>query len=290
LSSKAQDIFIVAGPTASGKSARALELANQHDGVIVNCDSIQIYEGLPLLSAQPLAEDLAAAPHEFYGILHPNEMCSAGHWRDMVLPLLHDILARGQTPIIAGGSGLYIKALTEGLSPMPDIPDEIRAKAITMQIESAAADIHADLQARDPVMAERLDPNNTARLVRAWEVLEATGKSLSEWQKLPKQKPPEHWSFITEIIIPERDVLYQRCNDRFLWMLDNGAWDEAQAFSKRVESGDVTDGVPATKALGYKQLMACLRGEMSEEDTIERAQAETRHYAKRQVTWFRNQM
>lgn len=284
-----QTIHIICGPTASGKSARAIELAQEKNGVIINCDSVQIYEGLPILAAQPSTEEFEKAPHKLYAHLHPNDVCSAGHWREMVEPLIEETLENGQTPIICGGSGLYIKALMKGLSPMPDIPDDIRDHAIQMQKEWDAPTLHAELQKRDPVMAERLDPNNKARLVRAWEVLEATGKSLSEWQKLDRLAPPAHWQFDVEVIIPEREELYRRCNERFFVMLDQGALAEAEAFNARIESGDVTDGTPASKALGFKQLQSYIKGEMSKEDAIERAQAETRHYAKRQTTWFRNQ-
>lgn len=282
-------IYVVAGPTASGKSGRALEIAKEHDGVIINCDSVQIYEGLPLLSAQPSGKDMAAAPHRLYAHLHPNEVCSAGHWREMAQPVIEGVLAAGQTPIICGGSGLYIKALMEGLSPMPDIPDDIRAQAIKMQEECDAKTLHADLEKRDPVMAARLDPNNKARLVRAWEVLEATGKSLAEWQKLDREAPPEDWHFEVELIMPERETLYERCNARFLVMMDQGALEEAEAFHTRIENGEVNDGTPASKALGFRQLQAYIKGETDKPTAIERAQAETRHYAKRQVTWFRNQ-
>ncbi len=287
---KLTTIHIIAGPTASGKSARALELARTRDSVIINCDSVQIYEGLPLLSAQPSLEEQAEIPHYLYGTLHPNDICSAGHWRDMVIPLIEEILAEGRTPVICGGSGLYIKALVEGLSPMPDIPDDIRAQAIEMQQSLSADDLHAELEARDPIMAARLDPKNKARLVRALEVLEATGKSLAEWQELPLQKPPAHWQFETEIIMPERETLYERCNARFLWMMEHGALEEAAVFAGRIDGGEVTNGVPVTKALGFKELRAHLNGEMTLEEAVTAAQAATRHYAKRQTTWFRNQM
>ena len=283
-------IHIIAGPTASGKSARALEIARKADGVIINCDSVQIYEGLPLLSAQPSREEQGQAPHLLYGVLHPNEICSAGHWRSMVIPVIEEVLAQGRTPIICGGSGLYIKALVEGLSPMPAIPDDIRARAIEMQKTLSAEEIHALLQSRDPAMAARLDPKNKARMVRALEVLEATGKSLGAWQELPLQGPPAHWKFETEIIMPERETLYERCNARFVWMMEHGALEEAAAFAARIESGEIGEDVPATKALGFKELRAHLNGEMSLEEAITAAQASTRHYAKRQTTWFRNQV
>lgn len=289
LSSK-QDIYIVAGPTASGKSARAITLALQLDGVIVNCDSMQIYDGMPLLCAQPSQEDLNTVPHCLYSHLHPNDVCSAGNWREIAEPIIADILSRGQTPIVVGGSGLYIRALMDGLSPMPDISDAVRRAVVARYEEEGAEAFYADLKARDPVMAARFHVNHKARIVRAMEVLEETGISLAQWQALPRSGPPEDWSFNVEIVMPERDVLYQRCNERLLWMLDHGAWEEVAAFAARVENGEVNAGVPLTKALGYKPLLACLRGEMSQEEAIILAQAETRHYAKRQSTWFRNQL
>lgn len=285
-----QTIYIVAGPTASGKSARAIELAQKHNGVIINCDSLQIYDALPMLTAQPDADDLETVPHRLYSHLHPNEVCSAGNWREMVIPVIEDVLGNGQTPIICGGTGLYIKSLTDGLSPMPDIPDDIRNSVVARYETIGAEKFYAELQQRDPVMAARFHVNHKARIIRAMEVLETTGKSLAEWQELEREGPPDHWHFEIETIIPERSVLYDRCNTRFVWMVENGALEQVEEFSKRIKSGEVNDGVPVTKALGFKPLRAYLQGEMSKEDAIERSQIDTRHYAKRQTTWFRNQI
>ncbi|MGH1404807.1 MAG: tRNA (adenosine(37)-N6)-dimethylallyltransferase MiaA [Alphaproteobacteria bacterium] len=283
-------IHIIAGPTASGKSARALELAEEKNGIIINCDSIQIYDGLQMLTAQPPEEDLKRVPHMLYSHLHPNDACSAGNWREIVEPLIHDILGQGKTPIIVGGSGLYIKALTHGLSPMPDIPQNVRDTVVAHYEKIGAQAFYDELYTRDPEMAKRFHVNHKARIIRAMEVLEATGKSLSEWQNLTRLSPPNQWDFKTEIIILPRPVQHQQCNDRFLWMLDNGALDEVEAFSKRVINGEVRDNVPLTKALGYRQMLSYINGELSKEDAIEQSQARTRQYAKQQVTWFRNQM
>ncbi len=285
-----QEVHIIAGPTASGKSAHALELAQKLDGIIINCDSMQIYDGLHILTAQPPESDIKQAPHLLYSHLHPNEACSAGNWKEMVEPIIHDVLEQGKTPIIVGGSGLYIKALTDGLSPIPDIPQDIRDAAMAKQQELGNPDFHAELEKRDPIMAARFHPFHTARLVRAWEVLEATGKSLAEWQELPRIPPPAHWKFKIDVIIPERPILHQRCNERFLWMLDNGALEETEEFSKRVESGEIHHNVPLLKALGYKELLSYIKGESSKDETIEKAQARTRQYAKQQITWFKNQI
>ena len=284
------DIHIVAGPTASGKSATALELAAKHSGVIINCDSQQIYDGLPILSAQPPDADKKVAPHRLYAHLHPNKVCSAGNWREIAIPVIEEVLAAGQTPIICGGTGLYIKALMDGLSPMPDIPNDVRDAVVARYEEIGAQAFYDELERRDPVMAARFHVNHKARIIRAMEVLEATGKSLAEWQEGPREKPPSHWNFILHKILPERDVLYSRCNERFVWMVDNGALEEVEAFDRDVQSGAVKDGVPLTKALGFQELRSYLRGEISKEDAIERSQGATRKYAKRQVTWFSNQL
>lgn len=280
-------ILIIAGPTASGKSARALELAQKTNGVIINCDSLQIYDGLHILTAQPPTEDLKKAPHKLYSHLHPNETCSAGNWRELVEPLIKETLNAGQTPIITGGTGLYIRALTDGLSPMPDIPQEVRDQTMTTYEKLGAEEFYKQLQKRDPEMAARFHVNHKARLVRAWEVLDATGKSLAEWQKLTRLAPPENWNFKSEIIIPDRPVLHQRCNDRFLWMLDNGALEETEEFSRRT---DINDNIPLLKALGYRELLSYINGKISKQTAIDKAQARTRQYAKQQITWFRNQI
>jgi len=284
------DIHIVAGPTASGKSARAMELARELDGVIINCDSQQIYDGLPILSAQPSDQDKEEIPHLLYAALHPNDVCSAGNWRELVQPIIEETLDAGQTPIICGGTGLYIKALIEGLSPMPDIPDEIRTAVVAKYEEIGAEAFYAELKNRDPEMAARFHVNHKARIIRAMEVLEATGKSLAEWQKADRLSPPSDWRFEIHKILPKREELYRRCNERFVWMVENGALEEVEQFDALLKSGQVKEGVPLCKALGFKELRAYLAGQISKDDAIQAAQGLTRRYAKRQVTWFRNQL
>lgn len=285
-----KNIYVIGGPTASGKSAYALDLADQHNGIIINADSMQVYDDLHLLTAQPSEEDQAQAQHLMYGTLHPNESCSAGNWREMVEPLIHDILNQGKTPIIVGGSGLYIKALIEGLSPIPDIPQDIRDAAGAKQQELGNPGFHEALAKRDPIMAARLEPLNTARLIRAWEVLDATGKSLAEWQEIPRLGPPDDWHFQVTLVMPERETLYDRCNCRFEWMIDNGALEELEAFNQRIKDGEVKPNALLTHALGAEPLTAYLNGDIPLEEAIIRGQGETRHYAKRQVTWFKHQI
>jgi len=267
-----------------------MEVARETNGVIINCDSQQIYDGLPILSAQPSAEDKAEIPHRLYAELHPNDVCSAGNWREIVEPIIQETIKNGQTPVICGGTGLYIKALIDGLSPMPDIPDEVRNAVVAKHEELGAEEFYAELKSRDPIMATRFHVNHKARIIRAMEVLEATGQSLAEWQDLPRIPPPAEWNFKIEKILPDRKTLYERCNERFDWMLENGALEEVEAFNALLQSGKVNDGVPLTKALGFKELRLYLNGEISKEEATETAKTATRRYAKRQVTWFRNQL
>jgi len=282
-------IFIVAGPTASGKSARAIELAQENNGVIINADSMQIYNALPLLSAQPSAEDIKAAPHLLYGHLHPNQDCSAGAWQRMAKPLIESTLAEGRTPIICGGTGLYIKALTNGLSPIPETPSEIRAATSALMQEIGCAALHAKLEARDPLIKGRFHPNHSARIMRAWEVLEATGKSIITWQAEPLIAPPADWNFKTEIILPDRETLYASCEKRFDWMLNNGALEEVKAFASRMIEENIAETALITNALGFKPLRAYLAKETTLEAATKQAKQDTRNYAKRQSTWFKNQ-
>lgn len=285
-----QHIHIICGPTASGKSVHALAFADKYNGVIINADSMQIYDGLPILTAQPPTEDKDLQPHLLYGALHPNDACSAGNWREMVEPLIDDVLSQGKTPIIVGGSGLYIRALTDGLSPIPDIPDNFRDK-VNQTYEALGKDKFFEaLEKRDPVMAQRFHKDHKARIIRAWEVIEYTGRSLAEWQQAPRLTPPDDWMFDIIVVMPEREILYERCNQRFVWMLENGALDELTDFIKAKEEGHISDKALLNNALGVTALTAYLKGEISKEEAVERGQGDTRHYAKRQVTWFRNQI
>ena len=283
-------IHVIAGPTASGKSALALDMAVQQGGVVINADSMQVYGALPVLTAQPGPEDKKIAPHILYGVLHPDEACSAGRWRAMAAGEIEKILAAGQAPIIVGGSGLYIKALIDGFSPIPNVPDDVRAKAIARQTELGNPAFHAELQSRDPVMAARFHPSHTARLVRAWEVLEATGKSLSEWQAMPKQTPPAHWRFDVTCVMPDRDTLNARCDGRFDSMMRSGVMEEIQGFADDLDAGRISAGALINKALGARSLLSYLKGALGKDEAVAAAKLETRQYAKRQMTWFRHQL
>ncbi len=279
----AQNITVIAGPTAGGKSALALRLAQERNGIVINADSMQIYDALPILTARPNGQDLSQAPHRLYGILPPHETCSAARWRALAVAEIEQSWAAEQQPIVVGGTGFYIKSLMEGLSPIPGIPETVRAETIALHAELGNPVFHAALAAIDPVMAARLHPNDTQRLIRAYEVMKATGQSLNDWQALPGQGAPARWRFNITLVMPDRKTLYDRCNTRFDAMMHGGALDEAANYTGPADA-------PVTHALGFRPLRDYLAGRIPLDDAIERAKAETRQYAKRQVTWFRHQI
>lgn len=282
-------VLVIGGPTASGKSGLAVDLAVTMNGVVINGDSMQVYDGLPLLAAQPDADDLAAAPHKLYRCLAPDQPCSAARWRDMALREIAAAHAAGKLPIVVGGTGFYLKTLMKGISPIPDIPADVRADLNAQLAAMGNQAFHAWLAEKDPVMASRLAPGNSQRLVRAMEVLTHTGKSLAAWQEGAPEGTPDHLDFFFITLLPPRDALYAQCNKRFDMMMDAGALAEAAAFTKAYPTQDA-GAVPLKKALGYPELAAYQRGDMSLEEAKIKATQSTRHYAKRQMTWFRNQL
>ncbi|MDP9196794.1 MAG: tRNA (adenosine(37)-N6)-dimethylallyltransferase MiaA [Pseudomonadota bacterium] len=280
------EIILVGGPTASGKSALALDLARRENGVIINADSMQVYAGLPILTACPSAKDMKATSHRLYGVLDPSEKCSAERWRQMAVTEIEQTLAQGKKPVLVGGTGLYFKALTEGLAPVPAVPAEVQKRAVDQRRTMGPEAFHADLQRRDPVLGARLYPGDTQRVTRAWAVHEATGRPLSEWQAERHSIPPPEWRFRWIVLDPPREVLYDACNRRFEKMVEQGAVEEVRAFLQR----GLDPSLPAMKAVGVRELAAFIAGEISLEEAIHRAQQATRNYAKRQVTWFKNQV
>lgn len=283
MTATAHTVVVIGGPTASGKSGLALSLARLKNGTIINADSMQLYDGLHRLTAQPSSEDLAAAPHALYSCLAPDQKCSSAIWRDMALAEIDKSIAAGRLPIVVGGTGFYIRTLLEGISPIPDIDPAVRERANALQKELGNPAFHAELAKRDSAMAERLHPFNTQRLVRAWEVFEATGRSLAEWQALPLSKPPSHLKFLSVTLLPERKRLYEQCDGRFGQMVAAGVLEEVRRFKAPA-------GWALAKALGYPELSSHLAGSLTLSEAIDMAQRATRHYAKRQVTWFRHQI
>lgn len=283
-------VRIVAGPTASGKSSYALELADKCNGAIINADSLQIYNALPILTAQPTYSDTTHVPHYLYHQLPANEACNAPRWCEMAVQAIDDVIKEGKTPIVVGGTGFYLKTLIDGISQIPTIPAETRAFARQLLQMIGPQALHMLLQARDPITAARLHPNDSQRVLRAWEVIEATDRPLSEWQSDEARPPREDWIFDIVMMMPERDALYRSCDERLDKMVDGGALDEIIEFEHRLRSGQVPMTTACVQALGYHQLRAYLAGEQSKADALEQAKAETRQYAKRQTTWFRHQL
>jgi tRNA dimethylallyltransferase len=281
--------YIIAGPTAGGKSARALELAALHDGVIINADSLQIYQDLPMLSACPSPEEMAQAPHKLYAFLQAEEAYSAQIWREAAEIEIRAALSAGKTPIICGGTGFYILALTRGLSPIADVPDAVRDKFIALAKEQGSQALHAILSQCDPDAAARLHPNDTQRLIRACEVFEGTGKTITHWQSLPRSGAIKGIDFNVGIIMPERAVLHERCNLRFELMVKNGVLDEVAALDQRIKSGEISSNAAVTRTLGFGPLQRHINGEIALAEAITLAQIDTRQYAKRQSTFFNNQ-
>ncbi len=277
-----QHIHLIFGPTASGKSARAIEQARTRRGVIINADATQLYADLQILSARPTPEEMQGLPHRLYGVLTGNSPASAASWLALVKTEIETAWAAGNLPILCGGTGLYLKALQEGLSPVPSVAPEIRAQAQLIP----NSDIHSQLQEVDPVSAARLKPGDTQRLRRAYEVWLATGKPLTYWQAQPKQPPFPHAGFRVETLNPPRDELYARCDARFLAMLEKGAVEEVKSLLHK----NYPSTAPVMKAVGVPEISAYLRGELSLEEATAKAQQATRNYAKRQVTWLNNQI
>ncbi|WP_018698822.1 tRNA (adenosine(37)-N6)-dimethylallyltransferase MiaA [Amorphus coralli] len=275
---------LIAGPTASGKSALALSVAKRTGGAIVNADSMQVYRELRILSARPDPDEEARAPHRLYGHVSIREAYSVARWLEEIAVVLEELRAEGRLPILVGGTGLYFTALTEGLSQVPEIPDAIREHWRSRGREEGGEALHAILAERDPVMAERLRPSDPQRIVRALEVLEATGRSLADWQAEtgPALLPAADCRRI--VLAPERPHLRERIADRFDAMIAAGALDEARAIAAM----DVDPSLPAMKAIGLPPMIAHALGLVTLENARERAVADTARYAKRQETWFRN--
>jgi tRNA dimethylallyltransferase len=284
--SESPAVIIVGGPTASGKSALALDLAEALDGVVINADSMQVYAELSILTARPGPADLARVPHRLYGVLPAATRCSAAAWCDMALAEIGLARKAGKRPIVVGGTGLYLRALTEGLSPVPPVPEEIRRATVELHETLGGDAFHAELMRWDPKMAQRLAPGDSQRMIRAWEVMVATNRSLADWQLEAGSGPPPGMVFDLVVLAPPREALYAACDGRFRAMAAAGALEEARALLAL----GLDPELPAMKAVGVPELAAHLHGEIEFETAIARAQRATRNLAKRQTTWFRNQL
>ncbi len=283
-------VVLIAGPTASGKSSLALDLAARTQGKggarIINADSMQIYRDLSILTACPSADELAKADHRLYGVLDGAERCSVARWLELAVGEIKQAWAEGVLPIVVGGTGLYFKALLEGLAPVPEVPAAIWDEGNAILDKGHGPALHEELTKIDPVMAARLNPTDPQRVLRAWSVMKATGRSLADWQDDPVDLPLPMAQFHKWVLVPDRDWLYARCDLRFDMMMQQGALDEVRALLAR----GLDPSLPVMKAVGVPQLAALIAGEMSEDEAIADAKMQSRRYAKRQLTWGRNQM
>jgi tRNA dimethylallyltransferase len=278
--------ILITGPTASGKSALAVELAKRHDGVVVNADSMQVYDTLRVLTARPSEEEMQGVPHHLYGHVPAGAAYSTGGWLRDVSALLPTLRAAGRLPVFVGGTGLYFKALTGGLSDMPEIPEALRKALRSRLLEEGPDGLYAELAVADPAMAASLNRQDGQRIVRALEVMKATGRSIADFQGRSGAEVIDATQARKIVVLPDRAVLHQRINGRFEKMLQQGAEDEVRALLAL----DLPAEAPVMKAIGVSQITAMVRGEMTREEVLEKGAAATRQYAKRQMTWFRNQM
>ncbi|ALL15328.1 tRNA dimethylallyltransferase [Caulobacter henricii] len=277
-------IWLIAGPTASGKSAFALRLAQEIGGEIINADSMQIYAGLRVLTAGPSPDEAAAVPHHLFGTVDAAQSWSVGKWLEAAMIALRDIDHRGKPAVVVGGTGLYFRALTHGLADVPAVSETQREISGLLYAAQGEAEFREDLRKLDPEAADRIEIGDRQRLLRAHAVAVATGRSLTEWQNDTRPSlAPGTWKGV--VLDPPRADLYARCDARLGVMVQNGALEEVAAMEAR----GLNPALPALKALGYRELAAHLRGETSLDAALDAARQETRRYAKRQLTWFRNQ-
>ena len=280
----AQKVLLIAGPTASGKSALALRVAERTGAEIVNADALQLYRDLRLISARPTPDEEARAPHHLFGVADAADGWSVGRWLKAAAGALEAIIGRGAPAIVVGGTGLYFKALTEGLAEIPPVPAPVRQAAAARYEALGEAAFREELAVRDPAAEARIGPSDRQRLVRAYEVHEASGRALSDWQAdTVPTLPAGTWRAVA--LEPERDALYARCDARLRAMVQAGALQEAAALMAR----GLDPALPAMKAVGLRELASHVAGERSLEEAVALAQQETRRYAKRQMTWLRNQ-
>ncbi len=280
------EIILIAGPTASGKSALALALAEKLRGVVINADSMQVYRDLRVITARPSAKEEALVPHRLYGRIDAAENYSVGRWRKEAAATIEATKRYGRAAIVVGGTGLYFNALIRGLSAVPPIPDEIR-EDVRARLESEGINkLHTELMQRDPAAAARLMPGDRARITRALEVVLATGRSLLAWHEEGNAASVDAARAAKIFLAPDRDALLQRVDQRFDDMMASGATEEVQALAAR----ELDPNLPAMKAHGVPWLIRHFRGEIDLAEAVEGAKRDTRQYTKRQATWFRNQL
>ncbi|WP_440959301.1 tRNA (adenosine(37)-N6)-dimethylallyltransferase MiaA [Oceanicaulis sp. LC35] len=278
------DILFLAGPTASGKSALSLHAARALDGEVINADSMQVYDGLGVITARPELHEMGGIPHHLFGVIDPSERCSVGQWAKLALAAIKDVTGRGKRAVLVGGTGLYFKALVDGLAPTPDIPQAVIAEVNALYAGGGLDALREAAETLDPVGAARVEAGDRQRLMRLIAVAKASGRPLSQIQS--ETRPLiEPGRAVGVVIAPDRDGLYGRIEARFDQMVSHGALEEARAIAERRLDADL----PAMKAVGLPPLIAHVQGRLDLDDAIELAKRDTRRYAKRQFTWFSNQ-
>ena len=274
-------VALIAGPTASGKSALALRLAEIAGGTVINADSAQVYRDLRILTARPTPDEEARAPHALYGTIDGSDACSAPRWAAEARAAIGAAHAAGRLPILVGGTGLYLRTLLDGIAPIPPIDPAIRAEVRALPVAQA----HAALTGADPAAAARLRPSDTTRVARALEVVRATGRPLAVWQAASQGGIAGTTRLVPLLLLPPREWLRARCDARFEAMLAAGAVEEAAALAAR----GLDPALPVMRAIGVREILAWQAGAIDRATMLDRAQAATRQYAKRQLTWFANQ-
>jgi tRNA dimethylallyltransferase len=278
--------IVIGGPTASGKSALAMRIAEASGGVIINADSMQLYRELRIVTARPSPTDEARLPHRLYGVLTADQPGSAGSWLILAQAAIDEAQEHGRPAIVVGGTGLYLHALLHGLADVPAVPAETRARALALYRRLGGPAFHAELQARDPVMAARLQPHDRQRLIRAFEVVSATGRSLAAWQADAPIRIPLPQPLVGVALMPPRAEMYARIGRRLEAMVAAGALDELRAL----RSLGLAPDLPLLKAVAVRELLAHVDGRVDLASALDRATIQTRRYAKRQLTWLRHQL
>lgn len=274
-------VALIAGPTASGKTALALHLARAGNFMIINADSAQVYADIPILSAQPTPTEQSMVPHELFGYLDGTKPCSAAQWAADAKAEIARAHQAGATPILVGGSGMYVRTLIQGIAPIPEVDPALRAFIRAMPLNDA----YATLQQRDPAVAASLFPADVSRITRALEVVEATGRSIADWRTEKTGGIGEEVDLRPLLLLPPRDWLYARCDARFESMMANGAVDEVDRLLAR----ELSPNAPVMRAIGVPEISDMLRGTKTADEAVSLGKIATRQYAKRQFTWFRNQ-
>ena len=278
------DILLLAGPTASGKSALSLHAARALDGEIINADSMQVYDGLSVITARPEPHEMAGVPHHLFGVMDPGERCSVGAWAKLAVDAVREITGRGKRAVFVGGTGLYFKALVEGLAPTPEVPQAISDEVAALYERGGLEALRAEAEALDPVGAARIEAGDRQRLMRLIAVARVAGRPLSDIQAETRPLIDPRRA-VGVVIAPDREALYARIEARFDQMVAHGALEEARAIAERRLSPDL----PAMKAVGLPPLIAHVQGRLELDEAIDLAKRDTRRYAKRQYTWFSNQ-